>query len=123
MGGSARWSAEAGERVTIIEAQPDATGLPDHPNATVLIGNACAADPLGQAGLEKARLLCIAIAEGFEVGQIVERARKANPAMRIIARAQDAAEVEHFSAKGADVAITGEGEIAKSMVDYAFKPR
>ncbi|KQX19986.1 MULTISPECIES: YbaL family putative K(+) efflux transporter [unclassified Sphingomonas] len=114
---------EAGERVTIIEAQPDASGLPEHPNATVLVGNACAIDPLGQAGLEKARLLCIAIAEGFEVGQIVERARSANPAMRIIARAQGAAEVEHFCAKGADVAITGEGEIAKSMVDYALERR
>ncbi|MBO9377315.1 Kef family K(+) transporter [Sphingomonas histidinilytica] len=114
---------EAGERVTIIEAQPDATGLPEHPNATVLIGNACEADPLDQARLEKARLLCIAIAEGFEVGQIVERARKANPEIRIIARAQDEAEVEHFSKMGADVAITGEREIARSMVDYAFKPR
>jgi CPA2 family monovalent cation:H+ antiporter-2 len=114
---------EAGEQVTIIEAQPDATGLPEHPNATVLIGNACEASPLDQARLEKARLLCIAIAEGFEVGQIVERARKANPAIRIIARAQDEAEVEHFSKMGADVAITGEREIARSMVDYAFKPR
>ncbi|WP_016744066.1 YbaL family putative K(+) efflux transporter [Rhizorhabdus wittichii] len=114
---------EAGEQVTIIEAQPDATGLPENPNATVLIGNACEASPLDQARLEKARLLCIAIAEGFEVGQIVERARKANPAIRIIARAQDEAEVEHFSKMGADVAITGEREIARSMVDYAFKPR
>ncbi len=114
---------EAGERVTIIEAQPDATGLPEHPNATILIGNACKADPLDQAKLDKARLLCIAIAEGFEVGQIVERARKANPAIRIIARAQDEAEVEHFSKMGADVAVTGEREIAKSMVDYAFKAR
>nr|WP_047167652.1 YbaL family putative K(+) efflux transporter [Sphingomonas sp. Y57] len=114
---------EAGERVTIIEAQPDATGLPDHPNATVLIGNACEPDSLDQARLDQARLLCVAIAEGFEAGQIVERARKAHPALRIIARAQDDAEVEHFSKMGADIAVTGEREIARSMVEYAFRPR
>jgi len=114
---------EAGERVTIIEAERDAHGLPDHPNATILIGNACQESQLDKARLPQARLLCIAIAEGYEVGRIVERARQTNPAIRIISRAKDDAEVEHFTRMGADDAFVGEREIARSMIDYALKKR
>jgi CPA2 family monovalent cation:H+ antiporter-2 len=112
---------EAGERVTIIEAERDVAGLPDHPNATVLIGNACQADQLDKARLDEARLVCVAIPEGFEAGRIVEQARRANPAIRIVTRAQDDAEVEHFRKMGADLSIIGEREIARSMIEDALK--
>jgi CPA2 family monovalent cation:H+ antiporter-2 len=112
---------EAGERVTIIEAERDVAGLPDHPNAQLLIGNACEAEQLDQARLGEARLLCVAIPEGFEAGRIVEQARRANPAIRIVARANDDAEVEHFARMGADLSIIGEREIARTMIEDALK--
>ncbi|ATE65290.1 YbaL family putative K(+) efflux transporter [Rhizorhabdus dicambivorans] len=114
---------EAGERVTIIETERDAAGLPVHPSATVLVGNACEAEQLEKAGLEEARLICVAIPEGFEAGRIIEQARKANPAIRIVARAQDEAEVDHFARMGADLSIIGEREIARTMIDDALKKR
>lgn len=114
---------EAGERVTVIEVQHDAQGLPDHPNATVLTGNACQQDQLDKARLGEARLLCIAIADGFETGRIVERARQANPAIRILARAQDEAEVVHFAKMGADESFVGESEIARAMLKGALRKR
>ena len=111
---------EAGEIVTIIETERDAEGLPDHPNATILIGNACQPGPLGEAGLDEARLICIAIPDGYEAGKIVERARLLNPKIRIVARANDQAEVDHFAKMGADLSIIGEREIARSMVKDAL---
>ena len=114
---------DAGERVTIIEAERDAEGLPKHPRATVLIGNACQEEHLDKADLAEARLLCIAIAEGFEVGRIVERARQANPSIYILARAKDDAEVEHFTRLGADETFVGESEIARAMIARALGPR
>jgi len=66
-----------------------------------------------------ARLLLVAIPNGFEAGQIVEQARAANPDLDIIARAHFDAEVEYLSRLGANLVIMGEREIARSMGEYA----
>jgi len=71
------------------------------------------------ANLKDARLLIVAIPNGFEAGQIVEQARAANPGIDIVARAHFDAEVEYLSKLGANVVIMGEREIARSMSDYA----
>ena len=47
----------------------------------------------------------------------VEQARKANPALPIIARAHSEEEIEHLKKHGASVVIMGEHEIAKAMID------
>ncbi len=112
---------EAGERVTIVETEADTVDLPDHPNAKIVIGNACQVELLEKARLDEARLLFVAIPEGFEAGKIVERARRANPSIRIVARAKDDAEVEHFEKMGANLSIVGEREIARTMIEDALK--
>jgi CPA2 family monovalent cation:H+ antiporter-2 len=64
-------------------------------------------------------MLFVAIPGAFEAGQIVQQARRANPALRIVARAHFDAEVEHLTEHGADVVIMGEREIARAMLDEA----
>ena len=113
---------EAGERLSVVELEADAAGLPDHANVRIVTGNACSADILERAAIGDARTLYVAIAEGFEAGQIVQKARQANPALRIVVRAKDAAEVEHLRKLGADEAFVAEREIAVAMARSVVKP-
>jgi CPA2 family monovalent cation:H+ antiporter-2 len=82
-------------------------------------GNAAAPEVLRTANLGQARALFIAVPNAFEAGQIVEQARAANPALKILARAHLDAEVDHLRQLGADVIIMGEREIARAMLENA----
>ncbi|PBC08007.1 YbaL family putative K(+) efflux transporter [Mesorhizobium sp. WSM3859] len=80
-------------------------------------GNAANADVFSAANPEGAKRLILAIPNAFEAGQIVLRARAANPAINVIARAHSDAEVEHLKGLGADIVIMGEREIARGIVE------
>jgi CPA2 family monovalent cation:H+ antiporter-2 len=80
-------------------------------------GNAANADVFAAANPEGAKRLILAIPNAFEAGQIVLRARAANPAINVIARAHSDAEVEHLKNLGADTVIMGEREIARGIVE------
>ena len=80
-------------------------------------GNAANADVFSAANPEGARRLILAIPNAFEAGQIVLRARAANPTINVIARAHSDAEVEHLKGLGADTVIMGEREIARGIVE------
>jgi len=87
----------------------------------VFFGNAASPELMAAANLTAARTLFVAIPESFEAGQIVEQARKANPALEIVARAHSDAEQANLNKLGASHTIMGEREIAQGMFDYAFK--
>ena len=87
----------------------------------VFFGNAASPKLIAAANLAAARTLFVAIPESFEAGQIVEQARKANPALEIVARAHSDAEQANLNKLGASHTIMGEREIAQGMFDYAFK--
>ncbi|MFC3325500.1 YbaL family putative K(+) efflux transporter [Mesorhizobium cantuariense] len=80
-------------------------------------GNAANADVFAAANPEGAKRLILAIPNAFEAGQIVLRARAANPGINVIARAHSDAEVEHLKGLGADTVIMGEREIARGIVE------
>ena len=82
-------------------------------------GNATDAPTLRAAGIERAAKLLIAIPEGFEGGAIAERARRLNPALKIIARAHSDAEVAHLERLGADEVVMAERETARRMFELA----
>jgi monovalent cation:H+ antiporter-2, CPA2 family len=112
---------EAKERLVIIEAEPDRVSLPQAGDRVeVLTGNAARPDTLHRARLEEARLLFVAIPQTFEAGQIVEQARRLNPAIRIVARAHSDDEVAHLNGKGSDATIMGEREVARRMTEEAL---
>ncbi len=83
----------------------------------VVVGNAARADVFAAANPEGARRLILAIPNAFEAGQVVQRAKAANPAITIIARAHSDAEVDHLKGLGADSVIMGEREIALAIVE------
>ncbi|OHV70197.1 sodium:proton antiporter [Mesorhizobium sp. LCM 4577] len=80
-------------------------------------GNAANADVFAAANPEGAKRLILAIPNAFEAGQVVLRARAANPEINVIARAHSDAEVEHLKGLGADTVIMGEREIARGIVE------
>jgi CPA2 family monovalent cation:H+ antiporter-2 len=82
-------------------------------------GNAAQDEVLAASNLKDARLLFVAIPQAFEAGQIVQQARRANPALPIIARAHFDAEVDHLHKLGATQVVMGEREIALAMLDFA----
>ncbi|SEG53268.1 YbaL family putative K(+) efflux transporter [Bosea lathyri] len=111
-----------GEKLLVIEEQPDAILAARRDGAELLIGNA--ADPvvLAAAGLARAKRLFVAIPESFEAGQVCQQARRDNPELPIVARAHSDAEVEHLTKCGATLTIMGEAEIARAMLALCRKP-
>jgi CPA2 family monovalent cation:H+ antiporter-2 len=83
----------------------------------VIAGNATHGGVLAAAKPGEARQLIIAIPNVFEAGVILDLARKANPALEIIARAHADAEVDHLMTHGATTVIMGEREIARAMIE------
>jgi monovalent cation:H+ antiporter-2, CPA2 family len=85
-----------------------------------IVGNAAKAEVFEAANPAGARRLILAIPNAFEAGQIVLRARAANPSISIIARAHSDAEVEHLTGLGTNTVIMGEREIARGIVEVVL---
>ena len=106
----------------VVEEQPDVAREATAQGLTIVKGNATEANTLRQAGIERSRLLLIAIPEGYEAGAIAERARALNAGIRIVARAHSDEEVAHLTRLGADRVVMGEREIAKVMLSSLVAP-
>jgi K+:H+ antiporter len=86
----------------------------------VICGNAGQRGLLTAANLAEAKCLISAIPNPFEASNLLEKARRANPNINIIARAHSDAEVAHLETFGANHVVLGEREIAREMVDFLF---
>jgi len=113
---SARLRAGGTPLVVIEENEAVVKELQDG-GVTVIVGNAAEPGALERAGIVTARWLISAIPDAFEGGALVERARAANPSLRIIARAHSDEEVAHLLNLGADLVIMGEAEIARGICE------
>ncbi len=107
----------AGWPLLVIEDRVDAAAALKLRGVEVIIGNASAPPVAKAANIARARWLVVAIPNAFEAGEIVERARAANPTLEIVARAHSDAEVDYLKGLGADFIIMGEREIARGMIE------
>ena len=87
----------------------------------VIQGNAVRPEVLLRAGLAEATHLFVAVPSPFEAARIIEQAKAANPAVKIIARAYTDADVDLLTQMGATHALIGEQEIARGMLALAPK--
>ncbi|HTM79409.1 MAG TPA: NAD-binding protein, partial [Devosia sp.] len=84
----------------------------------VVRGNAASTAVLKLANLAGAKVLLVAISNGFEAGSVVEAGRKLNPGIRILARAHSEEEAAHLRHFGANEVIMGEREIGLGMLAW-----
>lgn len=85
-----------------------------------LFGHVGEAGLIEAANLAEATWLVSAIPNPFEASNLIESARAANPALKIVARAHSDAEVAHLKKYGADFIVVGEREIAREMTGCLF---
>jgi len=111
---------EAGREVLILEDDEGRAARARGDAFETLVGNAADSTVLEASALARAKLLFVAIPNGFEAGQIVEQARIANPEVRIIARAHSDEEVAYLREKGASATVLGERELALGMLQQAL---
>jgi monovalent cation:H+ antiporter-2, CPA2 family len=84
-------------------------------------GEATAAGVLDAAHVDRARLIVVAVPDGFQVPRIIELARRANRRIDTVVRAHSEAELAHLERQGIGMAIMGERELALGMMDYALR--
>ena len=87
---------------------------------TAIYGDATAAGVLGAAGVARARLLILAIPQGFQKRRIIELARQANPRIETAVRTHRASEVAYLKDQGVGLAIMGTREVAFGLLRYAL---
>ncbi|RNF84547.1 YbaL family putative K(+) efflux transporter [Montanilutibacter psychrotolerans] len=111
---------ERGVPVVVIEDDGDradqarAAGLP------VVRGNAVHERVLLEASPGEATMAVFAIPQPLEAGEAMERLKKLNPALTILARAHSETEVRHLLAHGADAAVLAERELAHSIAEMVM---
>ncbi len=107
----------AGTKYLVIEAAEAPVAALRERGTEAFVGNAAGSNVLGLANLAHANTLVIAIPDAFEAGQVTEQARRANPSIRIVARAHSDAEAEHLASLGADIVVLAEREVARGMLE------
>jgi CPA2 family monovalent cation:H+ antiporter-2 len=112
---------KAGVKVRVAEADEGAAEAARAAGLEAIDGSAVEAEIMAFLDLPAARVLCVAIPQVFEAGQVVAQARAANPRLLILARAHSDAEVAHLEGYGANRTIMGEREIARQMVMESLK--
>ncbi|MDB5529342.1 MAG: sodium:proton antiporter [Devosia sp.] len=109
---------DAGASLVVIEDSDHSIAYARSKGIEVVSGNAASAEVLKLANLAQAKVLMIAIPNGFEAGTVVEVGRKINPGIRILARAHSEDEETHLRHFGADQVIMGEREIGLGMLAW-----
>jgi CPA2 family monovalent cation:H+ antiporter-2 len=85
-----------------------------------IYGDATAAGVLEAAGVDRAKLLVLAIPQGFQKRRIIELARQANPHIETAVRTHRASEVAYLKDQGVGLAIMGSREVAFGLLRYAL---
>jgi CPA2 family monovalent cation:H+ antiporter-2 len=87
---------------------------------TAIYGDATAGGVLEAAGVARAKLLILAIPQGFQKRRIIEFAREVNPHIETTAWTHRASEVAYLKHQGVGLAIMGTREVAFALLRYAL---
>jgi len=108
---------QAGQPFLVIEDADKTITRLRADGVEVISGNAARTETFAAANPAAAKQLILAIPNAFEAGQVVQKARAAQPDLLIVARAHSDAEVDHLTGLGANTVIMGEREIARGIVE------
>src|SRR5688572_6737979 len=84
----------------------------------VIYGDASRTEVLEAAGVDTAVALILSASATEQTSEIIRIARKTNPELRVIARANYLREAEAMRKSGAEAVFAGEGEVALAMTEH-----
>jgi CPA2 family monovalent cation:H+ antiporter-2 len=106
----ARAARMAGIRYVVLEMNPDTVRNEGAKGEPISYGDAAQPAVLAHAGVARARILAVVIADPAAIRRITEAARKANPALRIVVRTRFVTEIQPLKALGANEVVPEEFE-------------
>jgi CPA2 family monovalent cation:H+ antiporter-2 len=89
--------------------------------ARVIIGDATRAVILHHAGIKRARAMVIGINDPLATRRIVSIARAAAPALHIVVRSPNVAELEELTRRGADVVVPADFEASVRIFSHVLE--
>ncbi|WP_266156451.1 YbaL family putative K(+) efflux transporter [Dyella silvatica] len=106
-----------GDTLLVLEERGDRVEVLHQQGIETIEGNAAMDVVLASANLSQARAVFVTLPQAYESGVVVYAARKQNPQLTIIARADSEACLQHLQEQGADVVLLGERELARVMME------
>ncbi|HSM74124.1 MAG TPA: cation:proton antiporter [Desulfobacterales bacterium] len=106
----ARAARMAGIRYVVLEMNPDTVRNEGAKGEPISYGDAAQPAVLAHAGVARARILAVVIADPAAIRRITEAARKANPALRIVVRTRFVTEIKPLKELGANEVVPEEFE-------------
>jgi len=106
----ARAARMAGIRYVVLEMNPDTVRNEGAKGEPISYGDAAQPAVLAHAGVARARILAVVIADPAAIRRITEAARKANPALRIVVRTRFVTEIQPLKELGANEVVPEEFE-------------
>jgi K+:H+ antiporter len=110
----------AGVPFTVVENDPHLVESVRVRKLLAVRGDAIAEGVLEAAGIAEARLLILAIPDGFQARTVLEIARRLNPGIQTAVRTHSESELGHLLEAGVGLAVLGERELALAMAEYAL---
>ena len=113
----ARLLRENGIEPAMIELNMDTVRELGGQGFDAVYGDAGRVETLVRAGVDRARALVISVAGMPDVEETIRLARQLNPGIQILARTVYLREAHRLRRAGADVVISGEGEVALAVAE------
>jgi voltage-gated potassium channel Kch len=112
----AEWMANHGIDFVVIEQNENMVQRCGGQSLTIIAGNVLEEETLKRAGIERAKMIALAVPNELIVLDAVSLARRLNPTVRIIARCTYISGGLEASRRGADETIVAEETAAREFV-------
>jgi len=110
----------AGVPFTVVESDLRLAEALSGKKLQALHGEAMAESVLNAAGVQYARVLVLAIPDGYQARRVLQTARRLNPHIQTTVRTHSESEYAHLQNAGVDLVVLGERELALAMADYTL---
>jgi len=111
---------QRGVPLVVVEDDADRVARARANGLYAVRGNVASEPVMLEAAPERAKMAIFAMPQALEAGEAIERMKKINPAITVLARAHSDREVRHLLEHGADGAVLAERELAFSLAEMVM---
>ena len=111
---------QRGVPLVVVEDDADRVARARAGGLYAVRGNIASEPVMLEAAPERAKMAIFAMPQALEAGEAIERMKRLNPAITVLARAHSDAEVRHLLEHGADGAVLAERELAFSLAEMVM---